>query len=238
MDTITRQNHVIELKKVVKIYETEAGTFTALQDVNLRIKTGEFVAVVGKSGSGKSTLMNMIAGIDRPGSGEVVVADTPVHTLSEGQMAVWRGKHIGVVFQFFQLLPTLTVIENVMLPMDFCNRIPADQRKQRALALLDRVGLARHVNKLPEALSGGEQQRVAIARALSNDPPILVADEPTGNLDSQTSESVLSLFGEFVDDGKTIVMVTHEHNTIRQVSRTVMIADGKINKDSEGISHA
>ena len=238
MDMITRQNHVIELKKVVKIYETEAGTFTALQDVNLRIKTGEFVAVVGKSGSGKSTLMNMIAGIDRPGSGEVVVADTPVHTLSEGQMAVWRGKHIGVVFQFFQLLPTLTVIENVMLPMDFCNRIPADQRKQRALALLDRVGLARHVNKLPEALSGGEQQRVAIARALSNDPPILVADEPTGNLDSQTSESVLSLFGEFVDDGKTIVMVTHEHNTIRQVSRTVMIADGKINKDSEGISHA
>lgn len=234
MDRPMTQTKVIELEKVVKTYKTKAGTFAALQEVNIQVISGEFVAVVGKSGSGKSTLLNMIAGIDRPDSGKIIVANTPVLTLSEGKMAVWRGKHIGVVFQFFQLLPTLTAIENMMLPMDFCNVLPTNQRKQRAFALLDQVGLSRHVNKLPEALSGGEQQRVAIARALANDPPIIVADEPTGNLDSQNSESVLALFGDLVNEGKTIVMVTHERNPISQVSRTVMIDDGKLQQIPNG----
>ena len=174
---------LIELRSVIKAYQTAAGDFTALRGVNLQIDRGEFVAVVGKSGSGKSTLINMITGIDRPSSGAVLVGDTAVHTLSEGQMAVWRGKHVGVIFQFFQLLPTLTILENVMLPMDFCNSYPLRQRPERAMALLDEVDMTEHANKLPSATSGGQQQRVAIARALANDPDIIVADEPTGNLD-------------------------------------------------------
>jgi ABC-type lipoprotein export system ATPase subunit len=221
-------DHLIDLRQVAKTYETDAGTFTALDDVDLQVDTGEFVAVVGKSGSGKSTLINMITGIDRPTSGEVLVGDTAVHTLKEGQMAVWRGRHIGVVFQFFQLLPTLTVVENVMLPMDFCHVYTMREREERAMHLLEQVEMTDHAHKLPTAVSGGQQQRVAIARALATDPPIIVADEPTGNLDSKTAESVFRLFEDLVDEGKTILMVTHDHDLAKRATRTVILSDGEV----------
>jgi putative ABC transport system ATP-binding protein len=197
------------------------------EGVSLQIQAGEFVAVVGKSGSGKSTLINLIAGIDRPSSGEVDIAGTPVHALSQEQLAIWRGRNVGVVFQFFQLLPTLTVAENIVLPMDFCNTYPVRERRPRALALLSRVGIAEQADKLPSALSGGQQQRAAIARALANDPSLIVADEPTGNLDSQTSDAVLQLFADLAKEGKTVVMVTHERD-VTIVSRTIALADGQI----------
>jgi putative ABC transport system ATP-binding protein len=219
---------LIDLRQVVKAYETEAGPFFALKGIELQVDSGEFVAVVGKSGSGKSTLINMITGIDRPTSGEVLVGDTVVHTLSEGRMAVWRGRHIGVIFQFFQMLPTLTVIENVMLPMDFCNMYSMRERQERAMHLLEQVEIAAHAHKLPSAISGGEQQRAAIARALANDPPIIAADEPTGNLDSNTADAVFCLFENLVDAGKTILMVTHDRDLVSRVTRTVTLADGEI----------
>jgi ABC-type lipoprotein export system ATPase subunit len=219
---------LIELHNVTKVYKSAAGGFTALKDVDLEIPRGKFVGVIGKSGSGKSTLINMIAGIDRPTSGEVLVGDTAVHMLSENQMARWRGRNLGIVFQFFQLLPTLSVIENIMLPMDFCKTYPLRERKQRALKLLELVEMTDHAYKLPSALSGGQQQRIAIARALANDPPILIADEPTGNLDSKTADSVFRLFETLVSEGKTVVMVTHDSSLARRVSQTVIIADGEI----------
>jgi len=219
---------MIELRKVVKTYKTAAGGYTALKSVDLAFNSGEFVGVIGKSGSGKSTLINMIAGIDRPTSGEILVGDTAVHRLSENEMARWRGRHLGIVFQFFQLLPTLSVIENVMLPMDFCKTYPLRERKRRALNLLEMVEMAEHAYKLPSALSGGQQQRVAIARALANDPPVVMADEPTGNLDSKTADSVFHLFETLVAGGKTIVMVTHDSSLARRVSRTVILADGEV----------
>jgi len=220
--------NLIKLNTVIKAYKTDAGDFLALKGVNLTIGTGEFVGVIGKSGSGKSTLINMIAGIDRPTKGEIFIGGTPIHKLGEGKMAKWRGRNLGIVFQFFQLLPMLTVAENVMLPMDFCNFMGSGERRRRALSLLEQVGVAQHANKLPNMLSGGEQQRVAIARALANDPPIILADEPTGNLDSKTAEMVFHLFEGLVDDGKTIVMVTHDHDLVQRVKRTVIIADGEI----------
>ena len=178
----------------------------------------------------------MITGIDRPSSGEVWIAGTPVHTLNEGQIAHWRGRNIGVVFQFFQLLPTLTIVENVMLPMSFCNMYARNERRQRALDLLARVDMADQADKLPTAISGGQQQRVAIARALANDPPIIVADEPTGNLDSKTADSVFHLFEELVDEGKTILMVTHDDDLAERATRTVTIADGQIVSDTSRVS--
>lgn len=220
--------HLIELRQVLKIYETAAGKFTALDHVDLRVDKGEFVAVIGKSGSGKSTMINMITGIDRPTSGEVLVGDTAVHTLNEGQIAVWRGRNVGVIFQFFQLLPTLTVLENVMLPMDFCNMYPMSEREERAMHLLEQVDVADQAHKLPTALSGGQQQRAAIARAMANDPPILVADEPTGNLDTVTADAVISLFEELVASDKTILMVTHDMDLARRATRTVTLVDGRI----------
>ncbi|MFC2024792.1 ATP-binding cassette domain-containing protein [Chloroflexota bacterium] len=220
--------YLIQMQGVVKAYETEAGEFQALKNIKLSVGNGEFVGVIGKSGSGKSTLINMITGIDRPTKGEVHVAGTPIHTLGEGQMAQWRGRNLGIVFQFFQLLPMLTVIENVMLPMDFCKLYSPRKRRERALQVLDLVDVVKHANKLPSQLSGGEQQRVAIARALANDPPIIVADEPTGNLDSKTSERVFQLFGELVAGGKTILMVTHDGDQAKRVKRTIIIADGEI----------
>ena len=223
-----RDGSLIEMRQVAKTYATAAGAFAALKGIDLQVQAGEFVAVVGKSGSGKSTLLNVLSGIDRPTSGEVFVGGTAVHALGEGQTAVWRGRTIGVVFQFFQLLPTLSVLHNVMLPMDFCSTFPARQRSARALQLLEQVGVAGQADKLPAALSGGEQQRVAIARALANDPPILVADEPTGNLDSRTAEAVMQLFKDLVAGGKTILMVTHERDIARQVTRVVTLADGRI----------
>jgi putative ABC transport system ATP-binding protein len=225
---IRHEDYLIKLQNVVKAYKTEAGDFLALKNVSLSIGSGEFVGIIGKSGSGKSTLINMITGIDRPTKGEVDVANTPIHTLNEGRMAQWRGHNLGIVFQFFQLLPILTVLENVMLPMDFCNLYSQKQRKERALHVLDMVGVAEQASKLPSQLSGGEQQRVAIARALANDPPIIMADEPTGNLDSKTSSIVFEVFEKLVTSGKTIVMVTHDGDLAKRVKRTIIIADGEI----------
>ncbi len=227
----TNSKHLIDLSQVIKTYESEAGTFTALKSVDFVVDKGEFVGVVGKSGSGKSTLTNMITGIDRPTSGQVIVANSAVHRLSEGEMAVWRGRNIGVIFQFFQLLPTLSVIENIMLPMDFCQTYSYRERRARAMGLLELVEMEQHAGKLPSAISGGQQQRVAIARAMANDPPLLVADEPTGNLDSGTAESVFQLFERLVDDGKTIVMVTHDGDLAKRVTRIVHLADGQIVDD-------
>ncbi|HJZ47102.1 MAG TPA: ATP-binding cassette domain-containing protein [Roseiflexaceae bacterium] len=220
--------HLIDMRQIVKTYQSTAGSFTALKGVDLQIDRGEFVAIIGKSGSGKSTLINMITGIDRPTSGEVLVGDAAVHLLSEGQMAVWRGRNLGVIFQFFQLLPTLTIVENVMLPMDFCNMYEPHERHARAMRLLEQVEMAHQANKLPSAVSGGQQQRVAIARALANDPPILVADEPTGNLDSKTANAVFQLFENLVAQGKTVLMVTHDSDLAKRVSRAVIVADGEI----------
>lgn len=218
----------IELRGVVKTYQTPAGSFTALRSLDLTVQSGEFVAVVGKSGSGKSTLLNLLTGIDRPTSGEVFINGTPIHTMSEDEVAVWRGRNVGVVFQFFQLLPTLTVLENILLPMDFCGAIPAGQREGRAIELLEMVGVADQADKLPAALSGGQQQRAAIARAIANDPSLIVADEPTGNLDSANAELVLHLFQKFAQSAKTVLMVTHEREISQYVSRSIRLADGQI----------
>lgn len=219
---------LIELRQVLKSFATGAGEFVALNGIDLTINAGEFVAIVGKSGSGKSTLINMITGIDRPTAGEVWVAGTPVHTLTEEQIAHWRGQTIGVIFQFFQLLPTLTAVENVMLPMDYGERFVIQERPARALQLLALVGMAEQAHQLPAVLSGGQLQSVAIARALANDPPILVADEPTGNLDSKTAGLILQLFEKLVAQGKTILMVTHDKELSAHAHRIVTLADGRI----------
>lgn len=219
---------LIELDKVGKAYQTPVGEFIALKDINLTIGTGEFVAVVGKSGSGKSTLINMITGIDRPSEGEIYVDGTAIHKLAEGPMAEWRGRNIGVIFQFFQLLPMLSCVENVMLPMDFCDVFKPSEREDRALELLRLVEMDKDAYKLPNEVSGGQQQRVAIARALANDPPLLVADEPTGNLDSRTADSVFKLFEGMVVAGKTILMVTHDEELASRVTRKITLADGEI----------
>lgn len=221
-------NHLIRLKNVVKVYETAAGPFTALKSVNLEVQKGQFVAIIGRSGSGKSTLINMITGIDRPTSGDVTVDGTVVHELSEKKLAKWRGRNLGVIFQFFQLLPTLTVLENIILPMDFCNTYPRNERRERAMHLLELVDIAEHADKFPATLSGGQQQRVAIARALANDPSILIADEPTGNLDSKTAQSVFNLFQSLVEKGKTILMVTHDVTLAQRVTRYLTVDDGQI----------
>ncbi len=219
---------LIRLERILKSYQTPAGEFIALRDVDLSIGAGEFVAVVGKSGSGKSTLINMITGIDRPTDGEIYIADTAIHKLAEGPMAEWRGRNIGVIFQFFQLLPMLSCIENVMLPMDFCDMFKPSEREARALDLLHQVDMASEANKLPSEISGGQQQRVAIARAMANDPPLIVADEPTGNLDTRSADSVFKLFEDLVRQGKTILMVTHDEELAERTSRRITLADGEI----------
>jgi putative ABC transport system ATP-binding protein len=222
---------LIDLQDVVKTYETGAGELTVLKNITLQVRPGELVGIVGPSGSGKSTLLNMIAGIDRPTSGQVFVGGEAVHALSENQLARWRGRHVGVVFQFFQLLPTLTALENVMLPMDFCRIYRRRERKERAMHLLEQVGIARQAHKLPSALSGGEQQRAAIARALANDPPLVVADEPTGNLDTTTAAGVFALFEQLVGQGKTLVVVTHEQSLSARTGRVVHLLDGCLYRD-------
>jgi putative ABC transport system ATP-binding protein len=219
---------MIDLKRVVKAYQTNAGDFMALKGIDLAVASGEFVAVIGKSGAGKSTLINMITGIDRPTSGEVYANGTAIHTLGENAMARWRGKNIGIVFQFFQRMPTISNLQNVIMPMELCGLYTRSERKERAMDLLGRVGLAAHAYKLPSAISGGQQQRVAVARALANDPAIIIADEPTGNLDSQTADAVFELFGGLIDEGKTIVLVTHDVELTRHVHRIVYLADGEI----------
>ena len=218
----------VRLRNLEKTYFNAAGTFPVLKGLNADFRQGEFIAVIGRSGSGKSTLINVVTGIDRPTSGEIFVGDVAVHTLTENQMAVWRGRNVGVVFQFFQLLPMLSLLENIMLPMDFCNMYTPRERKKRALHLLELVDMPEHANKLPWAISGGQQQRVAIARALANDPPLLVADEPTGNLDSVTAESVFRIFEHMISQGKTVLMVTHDSSLAQRVTRTVLLADGEI----------
>ena len=219
---------MIHLSGVDKYYKTAAGDYPALHGVDLRINAGEFVSIIGKSGSGKTTLLNMITGIDHPSNGEVWVNGEAVHMLSENKTARWRGRNLGVVFQFFQLLPMISVIENIMLPMDFCRAYPARERGKRAMQLLKLVELEDHAYKLPAALSGGQQQRVAIVRALANDPPLIVADEPTGNLDSKTAESVFALFDDLAAKGKTIVVVTHDSALAKRAHRAALIADGVI----------
>jgi putative ABC transport system ATP-binding protein len=219
---------MISLQQVSKTYETPAGKYSALTNIDLEIRGGEFVGLVGKSGSGKSTLLNMVAGIDRPSTGSVAVAGTEIHALSENRLAIWRGRNVGFVFQFFQLLPTLTAAENVMLPMDFSKTLPFRERRKRALALLDRVAVGAHADKLPATLSGGEQQRVAIARALANEPPLVLADEPTGNLDSVTAAAILDLFRDMANRGTTVVIATHEADIARVIDRRIEISDGAI----------
>jgi putative ABC transport system ATP-binding protein len=217
---------MIKLQGLSKIYHTPAGDYAALRNIDLQIAAGEFVAIVGKSGSGKSTLLNLMGGIDCPTSGTVEVGGTAIQGLDQSRLAAWRGRNVGFVFQFFQLLPTLTVAENVMLPMDFCRTYPVRERRKRAVDLLDRVGVAPQADKLPSALSGGEQQRAAIARALANDPPVILADEPTGNLDSVTAGEVLDLFRTMASSGTTVVIATHERDITRLVDRKVQVADG------------
>jgi putative ABC transport system ATP-binding protein len=222
---------VIHLVDVVKSYELDAGRVSAVDHLNVSIGSGEFVAIVGRSGSGKTTLLNLLAGIDRPTSGTVHVAGADLGALSESGLASWRGQNVGLVFQFFQLLPTLTVAENVVLPMEFANRVPARERHDRAHRLLERVGIADQATKLPSTLSGGQQQRAAIARALANDPPLILADEPTGNLDSATADAVLTLFADLRDDGRTVVVVTHERDIRSIVGREITLRDGHIVSD-------
>jgi putative ABC transport system ATP-binding protein len=219
---------MIALRGVTRKFPTAAGVCAALDGVDLEVRPGEFVAIVGRSGSGKSTLLNLIGAIDRPSSGEITVAGTPLVRASEAALASWRGRNVGFVFQFFQLLPTLTAAENVMLPMDFVGATPARRRRPRALELLERLEIAAQADRLPAALSGGEQQRVAIARALANDPPVVLADEPTGNLDSATAGRVLGLFRDLARSGTTVVLVTHERDLAGVVDRTVELVDGRI----------
>ena len=224
---------LIQIECLIKEYNTGAGPLRVLHQVSLTVQPGEFVAVVGASGSGKSTLINMITGIDRPTSGAVIVAGKRLNDLDENQMARWRGRHVGVIFQFFQLLPALTILENVILPMDFCNTWPVNERTARALHLLEQVEMADQAHKLPSAVSGGQKQRAAIARALANDPPLLVGDEPTGNLDSRTAQRIFTLFGDLVAQGKTLVMVTHDREIAQKAPRVIQVIDGQIVEQME-----
>lgn len=219
-------DELIQMHKVVKTFKNAAGEFTVLHGIDLTIRRGDFAAVVGKSGSGKSTLLNMITGIDHPSSGQVVIGGTDIYRMTESQRSLWRGKNLGIVFQFFQLLPMLTLLENVMLPMDYVGLYSFEERPKRAMELLEMVGLEKQAHTLPLAVSTGQQQAAAIARALATDPPLLVADEPTGNLDSRAADAIINLFEDLVGNGKTIVMVTHDPSVTERTSRTVTISDG------------
>jgi putative ABC transport system ATP-binding protein len=232
-------NHrlLIQLSQVVKVYKTAAGDFTALKGVSADIHAGEFVGVIGKSGAGKTTLLNMITGSDEISSGEVIFdapdgRSTSIHKLNENDMAVWRGRNVGIIHQSFQLLPMLTLVENIMLPVDFSGRFRPRMTRQRAIELLRLVELEEHAYKLPAYISGGQKQRVAIARSLANDPPMIVADEPTGSLDTLTAETIFEIFEKLVEEGRTIIMVTHDNNLGPRFSRRLMIADGEVTDDS------
>jgi putative ABC transport system ATP-binding protein len=236
MKNSKRKNNMsdfIQFKQISKSFESAAGRFDALKSIDLNIGQGEYLAVVGKSGSGKSTLLNMLTGIDHPSQGTVSINSTEVHALNESRLAKWRGENIGIVFQFFQLIPTLTILENLQLAMDFVDIIPKRDRKKRAESLLRQVDISEHANKFPSALSGGEQQRAAIARALANDPPVVVADEPTGNLDSKTTMDILELFAQLVAKGKTVVVVTHEDVSDYEYDRVITLNDGFVVSDKK-----
>jgi ABC-type lipoprotein export system ATPase subunit len=219
---------MVQLQKVVKTFKNAAGEFTVLKSIDLNLKRGEFVAIVGKSGSGKSTLLNMITGIDHPTSGNVIVNGVNIYDMNESQRALWRGTNLGIVFQFFQLLPMLTILENVMLPMDYIGLYDFNKRPKRAMDLLKLVGLETQAHKLPAALSAGQQQSAAIARALATNPPVICADEPTGNLDSRSADVIIKLFDHLVKEGKTIAMVTHDPSLTERTSRTITISDGEL----------
>lgn len=223
---------IVQIKNVIKRFPVGESEVTILRGVSLSVEPGEFVTIVGPSGNGKSTLLNMITGIDHPSEGEVIVTGQSVHLMTENELAVWRGEHLGIIFQFFQLLPALSLVKNVMLPMDLVKKVPRKERQVRAMELLDIVGLADQAHKLPSQVSGGQQQRAAIARALANDPPLLVADEPTGNLDSSTSEDVFQLFLKLVAHGKTMIMVTHSRSLAARGSRIIEVRDGLIASDT------
>lgn len=232
MQTVQKEI-VIKLENVKKMYTIGEKGFWALKGLNLNIEKGEFIAIVGKSGSGKSTLLNLLGGIDSPTEGRIIVNGKEINGLRENQLSRFRRDNIGFVFQFFQLMPTLTVLENVIMPMDFSKRIPVSERKERAKLLLVKVGMESHMNKFPSALSGGEQQRIAIARSLANDPDIIFADEPTGNLDSNTSEDIFNLLKALTLDGKNVIMVTHNNELAERCGRTIKINDGRIIEDTQ-----
>jgi putative ABC transport system ATP-binding protein len=219
---------IIKIESVSKVYQSQAGEFPALKDISAFFSAGEFVSVVGKSGSGKSTLVNMLTGIDHPSTGSVSIGGLRIHEINESDMSIWRGKNLGIVFQFFQLLPMLSILENIMLPMDFAERYPPRERPEHARELLELVGLQEIADKLPGAISGGQQQSAAIARALANDPPILIADEPTGNLDTRTAAQVFDIFAQLSESGKTIIMVTHDPLLAVRCSRVMLLSDGEL----------
>jgi putative ABC transport system ATP-binding protein len=227
-----RSLELIQLHDVVKVYQTAAGDFTALKGITMDIQQGEFIGIIGKSGAGKSTLLNMITGVDHITSGEVRIDGTSVHKISENRRATWRGQTLGIIYQSFQLLPMLTLVDNIVLPMDFSGFYRGRASRQRALELLTAVELEGHAHKLPAYISGGQQQRVAIARALANDPPIIIADEPTGSLDTITADAIFSLFELLIEQGKTIVMVTHDNSLAPRFTRRVHIRDGQIDRIS------
>lgn len=233
-------NEIIKLNNVSKVYDSENTQFAALKNINLSIKQGEFISVVGKSGSGKSTLLNMMSAIDNPSGGQVWVNGVDIATMKAKDIDEWRGVNVGLVFQFFQLIPTLSVIENIMMPMDFCAVLPVKQRITRAQELLKTVELTAQQNQFPSILSGGEKQRVAIARALANNPAVILADEPTGNLDSATSEIIFKLFAALNEQGKTIIIVSHDPNSQHHTKRTISIIDGQVvndTGDNAGVTH-
>jgi putative ABC transport system ATP-binding protein len=222
---------IVDVKDVVKSFPVGDTEITVLKGISFKVHEGEFVSIVGPSGNGKSTLLNMVTGIDRPSDGEVTVLGHQVHEMAENALARWRGANVGIVFQFFQMLPALTLLNNIVLPMDLAKKYKPRERRERAMHLLEIVGLADQAHKLPGMVSGGQQQRAAIARALANDPPLLVADEPTGNLDTASARMVFDLFNELVDEGKTMLMVTHDKELAHQVPRRIEIMDGHITRD-------
>jgi putative ABC transport system ATP-binding protein len=223
---------IIHLMDIQKSYDVGGNLVPVLKGLDLSVMPGEFVAITGPSGNGKSTLLNMITGIDRPTQGEVIVNGSPVHTMNENQLATWRGENVGIIFQFFQLLPSLSLQQNVIMPMEFAGKYGRKERRERAMQLLEMVELSDQAHKLPGMVSGGQQQRAAIARALANDPPLLIADEPTGNLDSQTAETIFELFEKLVEQGKSMLMVTHDANLAQRIPRIIEIKNGVISCDS------
>jgi len=232
MNSHNHADYIVKINDVEKTYAVEGNPVPVLKGLSLSVEPGEFLAITGPSGNGKSTLLNMITGIDRPTAGTVLINGSPVHEMSENQLAAWRGENIGIIFQFFQLLPSLSLEQNVQMPMEFAGKYKRKERRERAKYLLDLVGLSDQSHKLPGMVSGGQQQRAAIARALANDPLLLIADEPTGNLDSKTAETIFDLFLKFVDQGKTLLMVTHDVNLVERIPRIVEIRDGFIYCDS------